>query len=73
MLGRDAGRAMVRVAALGLNAADGEQRFPAHVDHVAPQAEREDGGLGERPSRPDADEHNPLVQPAGMKDLLHGG
>ena len=70
MLGRDTGRAMVRVAALGLNAADGEQRFPAHVDHVAPQAEREDGGLGE-PEPAGADEHNPLVQPAGMKDLLH--
>ena len=30
-----------------LNAADGEPRFPTHVDHVALRAEREDGGPGE--------------------------
>ena len=35
------------VAALDLNAADDEPRFPTHIDHIALWAEREDGGPGE--------------------------
>ena len=47
MLGRNAGGTVVRVTPLGLDAADGEQRFPPHVDQIAAERERKDGGLRE--------------------------
>ena len=63
MLGRDAGRAMVRVAALGLNAADGEPRFPAHVDHVTPRPNAKTAASGNlsrpEPTLSNLDQHRP--------------
>ena len=45
----DAGRAMARVAPLGLDAADGQHRFARDVDHVAADREGEQRGLLGKP------------------------
>ena len=45
VLRRDAGRAVVGVALLGLDAADRHHRLAADVDHVGTERERDDGVL----------------------------
>ena len=56
-LRRDAGRAVVGVAAQRLDAADREQRLAGDVDHVAPEGEGDERRVGE-PEAARADEHD---------------
>ncbi len=67
VLGRDAGRALVGVAALGLDAADGQHGLAADVDHVAAQRERGQSRVGEaQPAG--ADEDHVLRDPRPRED-----
>ena len=69
VLGGDAGRAVVGVALLRLDAPDREHRLAADVHQVRTQRERDDGVL-RQPELAGADEHHALVQAGLGEDLV---
>ena len=69
-MGRDAGRAVIGVTPLRLDAADRHHRFAANVDRVAAQGKREDGSLW-KAQFARSDEDDPLMQSVFCEDLLN--
>ena len=67
---RDARGAVIRVTPLRLDAADRHHRFTAHVDGVAAQCKRENGGFG-KAQFARSDEDDPLMQTVFRQDLLN--
>ncbi|HVK68139.1 MAG TPA: hypothetical protein VM694_26960, partial [Polyangium sp.] len=59
---RDARRAAVRVAALRLDATDGQHRLAPDAQHVAPHREGRQATVGETQAT-GADEHDLVLQP----------
>ena len=66
----DPGRAVVSVASLRLNAADGEQRFSPHVDQIAAEPETEDRSFW-KPESAGSDKDDLFMQSFLVEDLLH--
>ena len=62
-------RAVVGVAFLGLDAADGQHRFAGDIDHVAAQREGKDRVLWEAEFAA-ADEGDPILHPALGEDRV---
>ena len=70
VLGRHAGRAVIGVTPLRLDAADRHHRLAAHVDQIAAEREREHGRFREA-ELARSDEDDPLMQAVRGEDLLH--
>lgn len=71
-VGGDAGRAATRVAAERLDAADGQHRLAADVDHVASERQRVERGVGE-PEPAGADEDDVLGEPRAREQRIDAG